>query len=76
MRPIKTKTTTRVLRAPMDLVEKFPCEDLPVAEGDGIMASYWRTTWRERFAILFGRPVRLVLNADRHPPVYLDTKVT
>lgn len=76
MRPIKTKATTRVLGAPVGWNEELhgPCEGLPVAYGDGFIASYWTPSWRERLAILMGRPIRLSVAGVTQPPVMLDTE--
>lgn len=76
MKPVKHPWTNRELGKPKDWDEsRFgPCESLPVVEGDGIFYSYWETTWRDRVAILFGRPVRLCLTGRVHPPVMIDTE--
>lgn len=78
MKPTKNELTTRTLAAPANWDEdtRGPCEGLPVAfdPDDPAFYSYWTTTWRERLAILFGRPVRLCVAAMAHPPVHLDTE--
>lgn len=76
MKPIKTATTTTVLGAPRDWDEERlgECVGLPVAYGDGCISSYWSPTWRERLAILMGRPVRLTVAGLGHPPVMLDVE--
>lgn len=48
-------------------------EDLYVHQADGVMSSFWRPSWPERLAILLGRPVRLSIVSDLHPPVWIDT---
>lgn len=76
MQPIKTEGTNLVLGAPQgwDAVLHGPCVGLPVIKTeDPYFYSYWATTWRERLAILFGRPVRLCVASTAHPPVSLDT---
>lgn len=76
MTPIKTDRTNTVLGAPQGWNEMRhgPCIGLPVvATEDPYLYSYWRTTWRERWAILFGRPIRLCVAGSTHPPVSLDT---
>ena len=74
MKPVKTAATNQVLGAPGDWDEDRlgACLGLPVAYGDGFIASYWRPTWRERLAILVGRPIRLAVAGFGHPPVMLD----
>lgn len=75
MEPIRTETTTRVLGQPADWDEaRFgPCSGLPVTDSDGLIYSYWRPTWRERLAVLRGRPVRLCVAGLAHPAVAVDT---
>ena len=81
MTPIKNEHTVIVLGAPKnwDAEKLGPCNGLPVLvqreEGQMTFYSYWQATWRERFAILFGRPVRLCVVGDGHPPVHIDTEV-
>jgi hypothetical protein len=80
MKPIKNEHTTIVLGAPQgwNADALGPCEGLPVVverEGNHLLFfSYWRGTWRERLAVLFGRPVRLCVTGNAHPPVHLDTE--
>jgi hypothetical protein len=76
MKPIKTDKTNLILGAPegWNELQHGPCIGLPVLQTeDPYFYSFWQTTWRERFAILFGRPVRLCLVGRSHPPVMLDT---
>lgn len=75
MTPTSNELTTVTLGAPSnwDADKLGPCNGLPVCRQDGEFYSYWRTTWRERLAILFGRPVRLCVVGAGHPPVHLDT---
>lgn len=75
MIPTVNELTHITLRAPenWDDETRGPCAGLPVHYSDGVFYSYWKVTWRERLAVLFGRPVRLSLVAGRHPPVMLDT---
>jgi hypothetical protein len=77
MQPIKTDATNKILGAPPEwnVARHGPCIGLPVVETeDPYFFSYWRASWRERWAILFGRPVRLCVVGSVHPPVSLDTK--
>ena len=75
MTPIKTKAATSVLTSPnnWDTVEYGACDTLPVAYSNGVWYSYWRLSWKERFLVLIGRPVRLaVLQYPGMPPVALE----
>lgn len=80
MTPLKTEHTNLVLGAPQgwNANAHGPCIGLPVLmqddEGLRTFYSYWTGTWRERLAILFGRPVRLCVVGQSHPPVHLDTE--
>ncbi len=76
MKPVQTKHTTLILGAPKDWDSKRygDCMGLPVARGSGTVCSYWKASWRERLAILLGRPVRLVVAGNTTPPVWLDTE--
>lgn len=75
MTPAANELTHITLRAPenWDNDMNGPCVGLPVHYSDGVFYSYWKTTWRERLAVLFGRPIRLSLMHVTHPPVMLDT---
>lgn len=75
MNPIRTATTTNVLGAPQgwDAEAHGPCIGLPITASEGVLYSYWATTWRERWAILCGRPVRLAVASSSHPPVAINT---
>lgn len=80
MTPVQNEHTTRILGAPQgwNASAHGPCNGLPVLMEDdaGLRTfySYWRATWRERLAILFGRTVRLCVTGQAHPPVHLDTE--
>lgn len=77
MKPTANNLTTLTLGKPLDWDEarRGPCVGLPVAvdHDDPAFYSYWTTTWAERVAILFGRPVQLCVAGMTHPPVHLDT---
>lgn len=76
MQPIKTDRTNLVLGAPQgwNAMAHGPCIGLPVIQTeDPYFYSYWRASWRERLAVLFGRPVRLCIAGQAHPPVSIDT---
>lgn len=80
MKPLKNEWTTIILGAPKDWdAEQYgQCEGLPVLiEREGsqmLFYSYWQATWRERLAVFLGRPVRLCVTGQAHPPVHLDTE--
>jgi len=46
--------------------------DLYVYKEEGFICSWWGLTWKERLQILFGRPVRLSILSNSHPPVAID----
>ena len=74
MRPINFPTSDGVLGAPRnwDADLHGPCEGLPVQRIDGSCVSCWRVNWRERLAILLGKPIWLwVTSGDTQPPVSL-----
>ena len=74
MTPHATRNTTAVLGAPSDWDESIDgvCEGLPVTQVGGTMISYWRPTWRERLALIFGRSIKLGVVGSGHPPVSLN----
>jgi hypothetical protein len=79
MKPVQTKYTRHIIGAPKDWDEakRGPCYGLPVVYGDGTICSYWRPSWRERFAVLFGRNIRLTVHSTTGllmTPVWLDTE--
>ena len=77
MTPIKNKFTNEILGAPQgwNELKNGPCVGLPVLRTeDPYVYSWWSTTWRERFAILCGRPIRLCVVGASTPPVSLDAK--
>ena len=76
MQPIKTPSTNVILGAPPEWnkTQHGPCIGLPVVQTeDPYFFSYWRASWRERLAVLFGRPIRLCVVGASHPPVSIDT---
>lgn len=77
MKAIVTRNTNSILGAPRDwnLEKHGPCEGLPIcATDDPYMYSWWRPTWRERLALLFGHSVRLCVVGTSHPPVALEVE--
>jgi hypothetical protein len=76
MKPIKTKNTNMILNKPKNWneAEHGECVGLPVVAFDGVFISYWSLSWRERFAVLFGKPIRLAVIANGHPPVALGVE--
>jgi hypothetical protein len=80
MKPIKTRYANRILGAPdgWNVLKYSPCIGLPLIQtkigpGDGEVQfhSIWKTSWRERFLILFGCPITLGINGSYHPPISL-----
>ena len=50
------------------------CKPLRVHTTGAEFVSCWRLTWRERLAILFGRPLWLWIVGRGHPPVMLSVE--
>ncbi len=78
MRPVDFPGVTNVLGKPADWDEKMygSCGGLPVRfnQTDGIFASCWKPTFRQRLAVLFGRPIWLHVVSRAHPPVMLSVE--
>lgn len=76
MQPVHFRAQTVVLGAPVNWnAEKSgPCRGLPVHrdEIENTWHSCWRPSWREAFALLFGRCVWLCVSGGGHPPVSLQ----
>ena len=81
MRPIARDFTTATLESLR--FEALPSPDdrrcaamirPPIAIEDGAFASWWQPTWMERFRILCGAPVRVLVNYSLHGPLDLDTQ--
>lgn len=75
MQPIKFPQANLVLEKPSSMTDE-ECASLhvyrrqPGAADD--LISCWRPSWRERLAILFGRPVWLWVFGRAHPPVAIE----
>lgn len=50
------------------------CQDLPAHRDEcaNMIYTYWRPSWRERLAVLFGITVRLTIKSNRPPPLALE----
>lgn len=74
MTPIKTPETNLILKPPSDWQAQLngDCSTLFATRDGRAIRTLWKTTLRERLAILFGSPIRLTVMADFHPPVRLD----
>lgn len=74
MVPLYTNQTPTILGAPAgwDKEKDGPCVGLPVRIADGVFYSFWDVSWKERFKIFFGKPIRLAVRGGGHPPVWLD----
>jgi hypothetical protein len=70
MKNIRHPETNRTFDPPAD----FDYPPLPVVNTEYGLMTFWRPTWRDRFRILFGQPVRLTLAGFVHPPVFVDTE--
>lgn len=57
--------------ATCDSSEEMDCPLIAVE--DNAFLSWWRPTVHERFQILGGAPVRVLVNYSLHGPLYLDT---
>lgn len=68
--------TTRTLGAPKkwDEEKDGPCLGLPITDSEGVMLSFWKPSWKERVALITGKPVRLAVHSSGHPPVWLDVQ--
>jgi hypothetical protein len=75
MRPIEFRHANHVLNKPPEMTDE-ECAPLHVhvSHHDNAMISCWRPTWRERFAIFFGRPVWLWVMGRAHPPVSIEVQ--
>lgn len=67
MKPIPTVATNKVLVAP-------GCDDLPVAQGDGFLSSYWKPNAEELAALNAGLPIKLSFLGTTHPPVAVEVE--
>jgi hypothetical protein len=73
MNPIHFKGQQAVLGAPEGWDEsQGKCLGLPVLRVSDSFISFWKPTWRERIALLFGAKVQLTVVAAGHPPVAVD----
>jgi hypothetical protein len=75
MKPVPTKYTNATLAPPVHWDEKTmgKCVPLPVCNNEPpYMFSWWKASWWERLAILFGRPVRVCIIAAQHPAISVD----
>lgn len=73
MTSLNTEFTSHVLGAPSNWNPEIHgvCHGLPVCMTDSYIYSWWSLTWRERFAVLIGKPLRLCVASASHPPVSL-----
>lgn len=67
MTPMRTEACTLNFTAPN-------CDDLPAAQGDGFIATYWRPDAEELAALNAGLPVKLSVAGTRHPRVMLEVE--
>lgn len=72
MQPSTFPQQTQVLAKPPQLTDE-ECQPLPVHQEGSYIISCWRPSWRERFALFFGRPLWVWVRSNRHPPIALET---
>lgn len=72
MRPTRFPQANRTLAPPQGMDN---CEPLSVYTDGEFCISRWKPTWRERLAMLFGRPAWLwVVSGWTQPPVMVETR--
>ena len=78
MRPIKFEGFNAILGAPpgWDVDEDGVCEGLPVCRKNGHVYSCWKPSLTERIALIFGKPITLIIaNAVTQPPVHIQVGI-
>lgn len=70
-KPVNTAFTNITLKAPRkwDAEKDGECMGLPVYFNGAQYYSWWAVDWKSRIKILFGKPIRLVIFTQCHPPV-------
>jgi hypothetical protein len=75
LKPVTFPGVTFVLGEPPNWDDAMygQCAGLPVQydKERGVFASCWTLTFRQRLAVLFGRPLWLFVVSRAHPPVML-----
>lgn len=71
MTPSNFPQATSTLNRPQSMTDA-ECAPLHVHFTGSAFVSCWRPTWRERLAVLLGRPVWLWVIGYSHPPVALE----
>ena len=73
MKPIQFDGVTSVIGGPSgwDTATHGDIAGLPVKRDKGVIYSRWALAWKERFAILFGKPIELAIVGLQMPPVSL-----
>ncbi len=76
MKPITRSHTNKIFNKPVNWNSKNYgiCDSLPVSDYQGVLYSYWKPSWKEKFKILFGYPIRLSIASSIQPPVFLDVE--
>jgi len=73
MKPVEFKGQNCVLQRPQGM-SQAECGPLPVFRDGRYCISCWRPGWRDRLAVLFGRPLWLwVWSGGTQPPVSVST---
>lgn len=74
MKPVSFPEQTLELQKPHGTTDE-QCSPLPVFRDGTYCISCWRPSWRERLALVFGRPVWLLVWAGHtQPPVKLTVE--
>lgn len=69
MIPTDFKQSNKTYTAPPDMPE---CKSLQVLEGDGMIVSRWKMSWRERLSALIFGIVWVKLATSRQPPIAIE----
>lgn len=73
MKPVLFRGYTAILGAPADWNDSMgPCEGLPIKSYDGLIASCWKPSPKERLFLILGFSVFLHVVGRTQPPVSLD----
>jgi len=79
VKPTKFSESTKDLAKPVgwDDEKHGPCSSLPVFSDGTCCISRWAPTWRERFALIFGRPIWVFVHSGwTQPPIALSVEQT
>lgn len=73
MTPFKFKLADAELKPPITwkVLEDGPCHSLPITRAHGCVYSCWKPSLREWLALVFGKPVQLVVKGETQPPIII-----